>query len=163
MLLASPKGTVPVLCVDGLVIDQSIDIMHWALSRSDPDGWLKSDVKVSRLWVEKNDGPFKTLLDQYKYLSRHPELKEEEVLRAAKEIMLDPMEECLKNTPYLLGKQMTWVDVAIFPFLRQFSMVNAKTFEELPFPAIQKWLALHLQSDLFQSIMEKHPVWVDAR
>ena len=161
MLLASPKGTVPVLCLDGQVIDQSLDIMQWALHKSDPDGWLNVDEKLANSWIEKNDGQFKVLLDQYKYPNRHPELNQGEVLDAAIELMLKPMETNLQQTQYLIGNQMSWVDVAIFPFIRQFAGVNPQVFEGLPLPATRKWLTQHLESELFQSVMEKHPTWVD--
>ncbi|BDT77592.1 glutathione S-transferase [Polynucleobacter yangtzensis] len=161
MLLASPKGTVPVLCMDGLVLDQSLDIMHWAISRSDPDQWRSADDAIAQAWIEKNDGPFKVLLDQYKYPNRFPELDTEAVLNEILQIMLLPMEKSLQNSQYLLGEKMTWVDIAIFPFIRQFSMVDLKKFDDLPIPAVKKWLAQLLESELFHSVMHKHPVWRD--
>lgn len=161
MLQASPKGTVPVLCVGDLVLDQSIDIMRWAIERSDPDGWGNVDDVSAQAWIEKNDGPFKILLDQYKYPNRFPELEQEVVLNDALELMLLPVEKSLQTHPYLLGNKLTWVDVAIFPFIRQFSMVNSKQFEQLPIPATKNWLAQHLQSELFSSVMHKYPAWVD--
>ena len=161
MLLASPKGTVPVLCIDGQVIDQSLDIMHWALQKSDPDGWKNVDEKLANDWLEKNDGPFKTLLDQYKYPNRYPELNPEEVFNTAMELMLKPIEIALSNHEYLLGNKLSWVDIAIFPFIRQFAGVNSQRFEELPLPKTRKWLTQHIQSDLFESVMEKYPTWVD--
>lgn len=161
MLLASPKGTVPVLCMDGLVLDQSLDIMHWAISQSDPDQWRSADDAIAQAWIEKNDGPFKVLLDQYKYPNRFPELDTEAVLNEILQIMLLPMEKSLQNSQYLLGEKMTWVDIAIFPFIRQFSMVDLKKFDDLPIPAVKKWLAQLLESELFHSVMHKHPVWRD--
>lgn len=161
MMLASPKGTVPVLCVDGFVLDQSVDIMRWALKISDPDHWGEVDDSVSQNWIEKNDGPFKALLDQYKYPNRYPDLNQAAVLNAAIDLMLMPMETALESSEYLLSKQLTWVDIALFPFMRQFSMVNPQQFEELPFPAIKKWLDQLMQSPLFASVMQKHPVWID--
>ena len=161
MLLASPKGTVPVLCVDDLVLDQSLDIMHWAISQSDPDGWGSADDAIAQAWIAKNDGPFKILLDQYKYPNRFPELDQAAVLNEALQIMLLPMERSLQATQYLMGDKMTWVDVAIFPFIRQFSMVDAKKFEQLPISATKKWLTQHLDSELFQSVMYRYPVWRD--
>ena len=161
MLLASPKGTVPVLCVDNLVLDQSLDIMHWAISQSDPEGWGSVDSVIAQAWVAKNDGPFKVLLDQYKYPNRYPELDQAVVLNEALQIMLLPMEQALQVTQYLMGDKLTWVDVAIFPFIRQFSMVDAKKFEQLPISATKKWLSQQLNSELFQSVMHKHPVWRD--
>jgi glutathione S-transferase len=161
MLLASPKGTVPVLCSDDLILDQSLDIMHWALRKSDPDGWDVVDAALSRSWIEKNDGPFKTLLDQYKYPNRYPDLNQAAVLNAAIDLMLKPMEAALQSSQYLLGGKMTWVDVAIFPFIRQFSMVNPKQFDELPFTLVKQWLKQHIESELFHSVMEKRSAWIE--
>ena len=161
MLLASPKGTVPVLCVDGQVIDQSLDIMHWALGKSDPDKWSDVDENIGLSWVDKNDGPFKKLLDQYKYPNRYLELNPEETLSAAEALMLKPMEEVLRASQYLLGNQMTWVDVAIFPFIRQFSIVDSQRFEQLPYIYVKQWLSRFLESGLFNAVMQKQPVWID--
>ena len=161
MLLASPKGTVPVLCVGELILDQSLDIMHWALELSDPDGWREVDKDASQVWVEKNDGPFKKLLDQYKYPNRFPHLDHEEVLRAAVELMLQPMEEALTSSRYLLGEKLSWIDIAIFPFIRQFSMVNPVRFDSLPLTLTRKWLDQRLNSELFLSVMQKYPTWID--
>jgi glutathione S-transferase len=161
MLRLSPKGTVPVLNLDGLVLDQSLDIMHWALKMSDPDGWNMLDEDIARTWIEKNDELFKSLLDQYKYPNRYPELNQAMVLDDAIELMLKPMEFVLGSSQYLLGNRMTLVDVAIFPFIRQFSMVDQQKFEELPFPHIQKWLWRHIESKLFLAVMDKYPTWRD--
>ena len=161
MLLVSPKGTVPVLCMGDEVLDQSVDIMRWAIDQSDPAGWGNVDDAIAQAWIGKNDGPFKALLDQYKYPKRFPELNQEAVLEQALQIMLLPMEQSLQATQYLLGDQMTWVDIAIFPFVRQFSMVDVNRFEQLPIPSTKRWLAQHLESELFNSIMHKHPVWRD--
>jgi len=161
MLDASSKGTVPVLLIDQLVLDQSLDIMRWAINQSDPDGWGNIDDEIAQTWIEKNDGRFKTLLDQYKYPNRHPELDPEAVLNQALQLMLLPIEKALQHSQYLLGSKMTLVDVAIFPFIRQFSMVDPERFNQLPIPATQKWLAKHLESELFNSVMQKNPVWLD--
>ena len=161
MLQVSPKGTVPVLCVADLVLDQSLDIIHWALQQSDPDGWGDVNTSIARAWIEKNDGPFKVLLDQYKYPERHPHLKQEEVLRTIGELMLIPMENTLQSTTHLLGDKTSWVDVALFPFIRQLSRVDLKRFERLPLPAIKRWLEHYLESDLFKLVMQKYPTWVD--
>ena len=161
MLLVSPKGTVPVLCLDDLVLDQSIDIIRWALAQSDPAGWLNVDDGLAQQWIEKNDGPFKLLLDQYKYPNRFPELRQNEVLDSASKIMLEPMELALQSNLYLMGSHLSWVDVAIFPFIRQFSMVDLQNFNALPFSKTRQWLNQFLESELFNSVMEKRPVWVD--
>lgn len=161
MLRISPKGTVPVLKADDLVLEQSLDIMHWALKQSDPDGWLTIDQQLAQVWIAKNDGPFKKLLDQYKYPNRYPELMPAEVLGNAIEVMLQPMEGALESHPYLMGAKLSWVDIAIFPFIRQFSMVNPQQFEGLPFAQLKRWLSGRLESKLFQSVMEKFPTWVE--
>ena len=161
MLNASPKGTVPVLIVGDLVLDQSVEIMRWALQQSDPDNWGEIDEVAAQIWIERNDGAFKVLLDQYKYPNRHPNLNQGDVLNAAIALMLKPMNEALESSQYLLGNKQRWLDIAIFPFIRQFSMVNPQQFEQLPLPALKKWLDQYLQSDLFNAIMSKHPVWID--
>lgn len=161
MLRISPKGTVPVLQAGDLVLEQSIDIMRWALEQSDPDGWLLVDQDLANAWIAKNDGPFKKLLDQYKYPNRYPDLMPTQVLEDAIEVMLQPMESALESCPYLMGAKLSWVDIAIFPFIRQFSMVNPQQFEGLQFPMLKRWLADRLESRLFQSVMEKHSTWLD--
>jgi len=161
MLQISPKGTVPVLKLGDLVIEQSVEIMHWALEQSDPDGWLLVDQQLANAWLTTNDGPFKKLLDQYKYPNRHPELNPQEVLDSAVALMLDPMETALSKQAFLMGEHLSWIDVAIFPFIRQFSMVNLEQFETLPLPKLKHWLAKRLESKLFQSVMYKYPVWVE--
>lgn len=161
MLLASPKGTVPVLCLDGQVLDQSIDIMRWALGHSDPAGWLNVDDGLALHWIEKNDGPFKLLLDQYKYPNRFPDLDQTEVFSSYYKLMLEPIEVNLQSNPYLISGNLSWVDVAIFPFIRQFSMVNLPKFNQLPLPKTKQWLNQLLESELFKSVMNKYSVWVD--
>ncbi len=161
MLLASPKGTVPVLCIDERVLDQSLDIMRWALEQSDPDGWMEVDEEISQAWIEKNDGPFKALLDQYKYPNRFPDISQGDILNGAIELMFKPMESALQSSKYLMGNKMSLVDVAIFPFIRQFAAVDPQRFEALPFASVKAWLNQYLESDLFNSVMGKHPTWID--
>lgn len=161
MLRVSPKGTVPVLCVDELVLDQSVDIMRWALEQSDPDGWMGFAEEDSQLWIEKNDGPFKALLDQYKYPNRFPGVDPKNVLNSAIDLMLQPMDVALQSNNYLMGGKISWVDIAIFPFIRQFAAVNPQQFEELPFIYLKAWLNQRIESQLFNAVMDKHPTWVD--
>ena len=161
MLMASPKGTVPVLIVGDLVLDQSLEIMRWALRQSDPDHWGEMDDLAAQIWIERNDGPFKVLLDQYKYPNRHPKLNQDDVFDAATALMLKPLDEVLESNHYVLRNKQHWIDVAIFPFIRQFAMVNPERFEQLPLPALKHWLTKHLQSELFNAVMSKHPTWID--
>ena len=136
--------------------------MHWALEQSDPEGWSLVDETVAQAWIEKNDGLFKVLLDQYKYPNRYPDLNSEEVLKSAIALMLEPMETVLQSHQYLMGDRLSWVDIAIFPFIRQFSMVQPTEFDSLPLPAVRRWLKNHIDSELFHSVMNKYPAWVGS-
>ena len=162
LLAISPKGTVPVFQGDGLVIEQSYDIMKWALRQSDTDQWLSAETEsVIDEWVEKNDGPFKKLLDQYKYPDRYPDISLEETLTQATTSFLDPINEQLKKSAYLLGPKMSLADIAIFPFVRQFSMVNPEWIDQSGLNFLKQWLNAHLESPSFLSVMQKYPTWHD--
>lgn len=162
MLAISPKGTVPVLQSDGLVLDQSYDIMKWALKQSDSDQWLSAETEsVIDEWVEKNDGPFKKLLDQYKYPDRYPDISLEETLSQATTSFLGPINEQLKKSAYLLGSKISLADIAIFPFVRQFAMVDPKWIDQSGLSFLKQWLNEHIQSPLFLSVMQKYPTWQD--
>ncbi len=165
MLAISPKGTVPVLKADDLVIEQSLEIMFWALQKSDPDQWLKPSVLDEALQlIELNDGSFKALLDQYKYPERikvSPSLTREAILEKAIQTFIAPLDERLGSQPFLLGDQLTIADIAIFPFIRQFAMVDKNWFDSAPFPHLKKWLDFHLESPLFLGVMQKYPTWQD--
>jgi glutathione S-transferase len=162
MLAISPKGTVPVLQNDGLVLEQSYDIMKWALKQSDPDQWFSAETEsVIDEWVEKNDGPFKKLLDQYKYPDRCPDISLEETLSQATTLFLGPINQQLKKSSYLLGPKISLADIAIFPFVRQFSMVNPEWIDQSGLNYLKQWLNEHLESPLFLSVMQKYPTWYD--
>jgi glutathione S-transferase len=160
MLKISPKGTVPVLQVGELVIDQSLEIMRWALSQSDKDAWL-ANLETSLNLIAVNDGPFKQLLDQYKYPDRFPHVEIKDTLDQALDVCLWPLEKRLKDAHYFLGPQKSLADVAIFPFIRQFSMVDPIWFEKSPLEHLKKWLNEQIESDLFLSVMHKYPTWHD--
>lgn len=154
MLAVSPKGTVPVLVLpDGKVIDESLDIMAWALAQQDPDGWL-TDSRLFQELITENDGSFKRALDQYKYATRFPE-QSAEVYRQQGERFLARLEALLSEHAYLLSEKLTQADVAIFPFIRQFSMVDTDWFAEAPYPHLRQWLAGLLASELFNAVMQK--------
>jgi glutathione S-transferase len=162
LLAISPKGTVPVLQSNDLVIEQSYDIMKWALRQSDPDQWLSAKTEsVIDEWVEKNDGPFKKLLDQYKYPDRYPDISLEETLAQATSLFLSPINEGLKKSTYLLGPKISLADIAIFPFLRQFAMVDSEWIDQSGLNYLKQWLNEHLESPLFSSVMQKYPTWYD--
>lgn len=163
MVAISPKATVPVMQYGNLVLEQSLDIMRWALSQHDPDGWLtdENNMAVNTL-IEVNDGSFKKILDQYKYPSRFPEVNPVNLLTSALNQHLRPLNNQLKKTEFLLGAKLSMADVAIFPFIRQFHMVDETLFSLYQLEDLKKWLNDCIESDLFLSIMQKHPVWQDA-
>jgi len=157
MLDASPKGTVPVLVLqNGEVINESLDIMLWALAQHDPQGWLTAQQPSTM--IEENDSSFKQALDHYKYAVRFPEHPLEHY-RAQGEVFLCKLEKILTQQNYLGGAQPSMDDYAIFPFIRQFAFVDKAWFDTAPYPKLQVWLQHHLDSPLFASIMQKHPLW----
>lgn len=159
MLAASPKGTVPVIVLpDGKVIEESLDVMHWALGINDPEGWLDN---VDEALILANDGPFKHNLDRYKYPSRY-DLPNGEKNRDAALAHLNMLNDRLSGSAYLSGSKRGLNDIATFPFIRQFANTDRLWFDALPLPALQKWLAEMLASPLFEGIMAKHKLWKAA-
>ncbi len=160
MLSASPKGTVPVLITaNGQVIDESLDIMHWALSQHDPEGWIP-DLHRADIYhlIERNDGPFKYALDRYKYPNRYPDEDCSNAKENGAKILSD-LEKRIESNGALSGTKTTLADIAIFPFIRQFAHVDKGWFSALPMPNLHKWLKEHIASDTFTTIMEKHKKW----
>lgn len=158
MLEHSPKGTVPVLVLGDQVLEQSLDIMRWALAQSDPDDWLMADDETARLLIvdliARNDGPFKTSLDQYKYAVRYPEFSQVEY-RQRGEVFLSELEDRLGSQRFLISDYLTLADVALAPFVRQFCFVDPKWFWQSPYPKLREWLQRFLESALFVQTMEK--------
>ena len=155
MLDASRKGTVPVLVLaDGTVIDESIQIMRWALVRNDPEGWLERD---DTTLIDRNDGSFKHDLDRYKYPDRHQSDALTHRQRAMEFLIL--LDERLSGQPYLCGSKRGIADMAILPFVRQFAAVDSEWFVAQPIPHLQKWLADHLSSTLFSAVMARFDPW----
>ena len=186
MLEASSKGTVPVLILKAVengeskassdinatqknnhVIDESIDIMRWAMNENP-----SRDVQNAKAWqtsetmsaseidalIYQNDFEFKDQLDKYKYSDRHPEHPQHFYLDQAMPF-LEQLENRLTQSPYLGGNEFGFPDAAILPFIRQFSMVEPKTFAGLALPNTQQWIAQGLKSDLFVSVMTKYSLW----
>ena len=165
MLRLSPKGTVPVLALtEGQVIDQSLDIVHWALQRNDPENWRLIGAEAAQqeatALIDENDGSFKSALDRYKYAVRFPE-QPMHVYRAEGERFLQRLEQRLQRQSHLCASQRSLADIAIFPFIRQFSMVDIAWFEQIGYTALRAWLQGLTGSQLFAGIMEKHPLWVE--
>lgn len=157
LLLASARGTVPVLVLDNKVIDQSMDIMHWALSRHDPDNWLPTNTNSLQL-ITDNDNIFKAHLDHYKYADRHPQHSAEYYRTQGEEFLLK-LELQLNTHQYLSGAKLSITDISVFPFIRQFAHVDKVWFENADYPRLQNWLDSLICSELFSQIMKKHPVW----
>ena len=154
MLAISPKGTVPVLDAGGQVIDESLEIMRWALAQNDPDDWLlEDDARIAEL-IEANDQGFKVHLNRYKYAERYPE-QPMEVYRAEGALFLQRLEELLSDREYLLADHPSLADIALLPFVRQFAHVDREWFAQTPYVRLQAWLQRLLESDLFTSIMKK--------
>ena len=165
MLQTSPKGTVPVLVLtDGAVLEQSLDIMRWALERNDPHGWLGDD-EASRqdAWalIAQNDGEFKFHLDRYKYPHRYA-LPDGAAHRDLARGFLEQLQERLALQRFLGGARFGFADAAIAPFVRQFAHTDKAWFAQQNWPALAQWLADFEASAAFAQVMAKHPVWAGA-
>lgn len=158
MLALSAKGTVPVLKVGEQVIDESLQIMLWALEQDDPEDWRllgdpRAGAQMAAL-IEDNDQVFKVHLNRYKYPERYPEAPMEHH-RAQGELFLARLEGLLSQRRYLLGARPSLADAALLPFVRQFAHVDRAWFAQAPYPALQAWLLAWLESELFSAIMAK--------
>ena len=182
MLAASPKGTTPVVILpDGQVIDESLDIMFWALQEGDgqgaagqegagqdaardPEGWLTPDqgcVDDMRALIAENDGYFKHHLDRYKYTVRYEDA-DRDSHRDAGAVFLRDLNKRLSSNRFLFGSRHSLADSAIFPFVRQFRIADMNWFDEADWPDLSRWLQLNVESPMFVQAMEKFPVWADT-
>jgi len=158
---ASPKGTVPVLItINDKVIDESLDIMLWALKNNPVQTWLPKEHSKELKMININDTIFKKWLDRYKYYDRYPDEPKEFYRENCREI-LDAYENQLKSTKYLTANEISIVDIGIFPFVRQFANVDYAWFEN-NYNNLKAWLNEICNSNLFKSIMEKHDLWDSA-
>jgi len=159
LLALSPKATVPVLHLnDGRVIDESWDIMRWALAEPDPQGWWERAQSADNLeLLQRNDGDFKRHLDRWKYPERgatdglQPQVHRD----TAKSVLLEPLQARLHHAPYLGGAHPCATDLAVMPFVRQYAAVDPEWFAALDVPAVQSWLRGWLASPLFTTCMQK--------
>jgi len=162
LLQISPKGTVPVLqLTEGTVLEQSLDIMLWALAQRDPQGWLNADRDTIVRLIAINDGDFKKALDRYKYPERYPE-QPQVFYRQQGEQFLQLLEAALQQHRFVLGDSASMADVAIFPFIRQFAAVDAEWFADSAYPQLRAWLNGWLESALFAQIMQKFPTYIES-
>lgn len=156
-LAASPSATVPCLVTRGGVIDESLDIMLWALRQSDPEDWLDMP-ETGQAWIARIDGPFKHALDRVKYASRYPNDDPQAHLAdacadlAALDTALDAW----------LFDRPTLADYAMLPFIRQFALIDKPWFDAQPWPRLHAWLSRFLASERFAAVMDKHAAWSEG-
>jgi glutathione S-transferase len=157
LLALSPKGTVPVMRLpDGSVLEQSLDIMHWALAQNDPQGWLtQADPEAMQTLIAINDERFKTLLDRYKYPERHPASPQADYRDQAVACMLAELNHRLQGSPHLMGQHTTLADMAILPFVRQFAQVDRAWWNGCELAALRQWLQTLTNGALFEAVMAK--------
>ena len=160
LLAASPKGTVPVLVLaDGTVIEQSLDIMRWALGRNDPMRWLEPGLDAMLALVAECDGGFKHHLDLYKYPQRYADA-DMPAHRAQAGAFVTRLEMQLQGSRCLFADHPALADYAIAPFVRQYAQVDAAWFAAQPWPKVQAWLANLQASAVWNRVMDKYPQWV---
>jgi len=163
MIAASPKATVPVLVLgEGSsgqeVIDESLDIMFWALAQNDPDGWLDVDIELANQLIDANDEQFKPWLDRYKYPNRYEGIQGVEA-REHCEVFLRELENRLQQHAFICGDQASIVDFATYSFVRQFAYVDRDWFASSGYVALERWLQQGIASPLFAGVMHKYPQW----
>ena len=161
-LAASPKGTVPVLVLnDGTVLEESLDVMHWAMKQSDPEGlrdFSSETLAAMDQLIEICDGPFKFALDRYKYPNRYPEVDRDEARQSGGGFITD-LEARLKFCEWLFDDRPSFADLAILPFVRQFAHVDREWFWAQDWPNVLRWLDAFLISARFEKIMPKFAQW----
>jgi glutathione S-transferase len=171
MLTASPKGTVPVLVLpeedDGkTVIDESFDVMVWALTQNDPDDLLHVEqTAISQDMfnlVTKFDNEFKSALEQYKAAKRYHEDNLVECRQTCETYVAD-LEQRLTAHTFLVSNQESLADLAILPFIRQFAKVERKWYLQSPYPNVKQWLNNYLQSAMFNKVMAQHPLYLSTK
>lgn len=162
LLEISPKATVPVmLLADGSVIEESIHIMHWAFEKGEIANNHKmheNEILVIEQLISENDGPFKYILDRYKYPNRYPNEQNKNWQQQADKF-LSKLEMFLQHNKYLFGNNIAIEDLAIMPFVRQFKMVDEDWFNGAPYPKVNEWLNSLIENDVFKKVMNKYEPW----
>ncbi|MCG7573006.1 glutathione S-transferase [Phaeobacter sp. CNT1-3] len=159
-LAVSPSATVPCLVTEQGVIDESLDIMIWALSQNDPEGWLDMSALGHDLIAEA-DGPFKKALDRTKYATRFPDC-DPEAERSKAHAFLHRLNDQIGDHAFLFGNRPSLADMAILPFARQFAFIDKARFDAEDWPNLSRWLEDFLQSQRFTAIMPKLAKWQDG-
>ncbi len=156
----SVDGTIPVLqMTNGEVLQESLDIMKWALRENDPINLMRDEFKshTDKLIVI-NDHEFKSHLDKYKYSVRYPE-HSQSTYRDRCCFFLETLERLLNKNQYLMSERLTLADLAIFPFIRQFASVDKKWFDSAGYNQVLRWYTVLMESSLFSESMDKLPLW----
>jgi len=167
MLTASPKGTVPVVVLpNGTVIEESLEVMLWALMENDPSDLLcQTDHTVLPEIlniIEKFDNEFKSCLEQYKCAKRYKEDNITECREACEKYIAE-LELCLTQQPFLFSLKESLADIALLPYIRQFARVERQWYLQSPYPKLKQWLNNYLQSSMFTKVMAKYPLWMDSQ
>ena len=158
-LETSPSATVPALRLDQIVIDESLDIMVWALERNDPEQLLEMPQEGWDV-IKANDGPFKRALDRTKYATRYPDHDPEAERRKAASHLIE-LNARLEENGWLFKPRPTLADYAILPFVRQLAHIDRAWFDAQDWPNLIAWLDHFLESDVFGQIMFKYEPWTD--
>ena len=158
-LRASNSGTVPCLQLKDKIIDESIDIMIWALRKNDPNGWLDMPEEGYRL-IDEVEKKFKPNLDKTKYATRYP-LNDSKVSRSLAIEYLTDLDRKIKGE-FLFGEQPKLADIAIFPFVRQFANIDINWFNEFGWQKLQNWLKALVGSNMFDKSQKKFVKWRPA-
>ncbi|OUS25370.1 glutathione S-transferase [Thalassotalea sp. 42_200_T64] len=159
MLAASQKGTVPTLVLPSAqVIDESLEVMLWALNESDPDDLLHSGSAETLTLIAQFDDQFKSCLEQYKCAKRYHESNLAEC-RQACEVYVKDLEQRLTEHDYIINDKESLADIALLPFIRQFAKVERQWYLQSPYPKVKRWLNRYLQSAMFTKVMAKYPLW----
>jgi glutathione S-transferase len=161
MMEASPNGTVPVLVLKDRGLDQSLDIMYWALEQNDPEGWSTVGQTINQeanAIVQTCDTEFKIHLDRYKYPNRY-DLPNGLADREAGSVYLVQLNTKLTQSTFLMGTKWSWVDAAVAPFVRQFARTDRAWFDTQSWTALQNWLTHFEQSERFSTVMHRYKIW----
>ncbi len=167
MLAVSEKATVPVLVLqNGEVIDESLDIMLWALRQYDPYNLLltgdfsQSEAMVA--FIQQYDVEFVLALDRYKAAARYHD-KQLQHYREACQYFINHLEERLTNNMFLWGDSPCLVDYALLPLLRQFSRVERQWYLNVPYPNLERWFKAHYENPLYSKSMKVFPRWLESK
>ena len=161
MIDKSPKGTVPVLVLQKEVIDESNDIIEWALSSNNIfDGNIDHDqMDLTNNLIELFDSKFKYNLDRYKYATRYENVNKDKHKKECLEILIN-LENVISNEGWILGSKINKLDISILPFIRQFRIADIEWFDKQnTIQGVQKILFNFLNSNLFKEVMHKYDVW----